>query len=123
MTRSNPTPLVPLDENINKTLRLLAWERELAESMRRSEERGQQLCPGVSGVEVEGVEGEVDIGVEMVENQREGGAAQAHNHNDEAAEEEAPRTMRYYMAPRPADIQSLSCTHLWRPLLLNYYKF
>ncbi|CAL1388462.1 unnamed protein product [Linum trigynum] len=42
----------------------------------------------------------------MAENQREAGAVQARNLNDAAAEEEAPRTMRYYMAPRPANIQS-----------------
>ncbi|CAL1388463.1 unnamed protein product [Linum trigynum] len=106
MTRSNSAPLVPLDENINRTLQLLARKRELAEARRRSEERGQQFCHGVSGVEVEGVEGEFDIGVEMAKNQQGGGAAQSHNQNDEAAEEEAPRTMCYYMAPWLEDIQS-----------------
>ncbi|CAL1412254.1 unnamed protein product [Linum trigynum] len=105
MTRSNPTPLLPRDEDINRTLRLLAREREIAEERRRSEERGQQFGPGVSGVEVEEVEGEPDIGVEMAGNQREAGAAQAHNLNDAEMEKESPRTMGYYMAPRPEDIQ------------------
>ncbi|CAL1388477.1 unnamed protein product [Linum trigynum] len=103
MTRSNPSPR---DEDINLTLRLLARERELAEARRRSKERGQQFGPGVSGVEVEEVKGEPNIGIEMAGNQREAGATQARNLNDAAAEEKAPRTMGYYMAPLPVDIQS-----------------
>ncbi|CAL1371128.1 unnamed protein product [Linum trigynum] len=112
MTRSNPAPLAPLDENINRTLRLLAQERELAEARSRSEERGQQVGPGVRGVEVE-------IEVEMAENQLQGGAAQPQNHNEGAAAEEAPKTMGYYMAPRPADIQPPSCIRLWPPTTLK----
>ncbi|CAL1381906.1 unnamed protein product [Linum trigynum] len=105
MTRSNPTPLLPLGEDINRTLQLLARERELAEARRRSERRGQQLGAGISGEVVEEVEVEPVIEVEMEWNQRQD-AAQAHQLNDAAEEEDAPRTMGYYMAPRPADIQS-----------------
>ncbi|CAL1406415.1 unnamed protein product [Linum trigynum] len=41
----------------------------------------------------------------MGKSQQEGGASQVHIQND-AAEEEVPRTMGYYMASRTADIQS-----------------
>ncbi|CAL1381408.1 unnamed protein product [Linum trigynum] len=103
MTRSNSAPLLPLDEDINRTLRLLARKRELAEAM-RSEIRGQHLGPGVSGEEVEEVEVELVVVVEMAWNQRQDGASQACQLNDAAEEEEAPRMMGYYIATRPADI-------------------
>ncbi|CAL1353779.1 unnamed protein product [Linum trigynum] len=89
MTRSNPAPLLPRDEDINRTLRLLARERELVEARRRGEERGQQFGPSASGEEVEEVEVEPVVGVEMAGNQRQEGVAQARNLKDEAAEEEA----------------------------------
>ncbi|CAL1378907.1 unnamed protein product [Linum trigynum] len=41
----------------------------------------------------------------MAGNQRQDGAAQARQLNDAAEEEDAPRTMRYYMAPRSVDLQ------------------
>ncbi|CAL1380730.1 unnamed protein product [Linum trigynum] len=96
MTRSNPPPLTPLDEDINRTLRLLARERELAEARRRSEERGQQVGP-----RFEGIEGEVEV--EMSANQPQA-ANPALNPNAVAGAEEEPRTMGYYMAPRAAHI-------------------
>ncbi|CAL1382270.1 unnamed protein product [Linum trigynum] len=65
MTRSNPIPLTPLDEDINRTLRLLTREREQAESRRRSEEKGQQVGPGI-----ERIEGEVEV--EIAGNQHRG---------------------------------------------------
>ncbi|CAL1370315.1 unnamed protein product [Linum trigynum] len=117
MTRSNPIPLLPSDEDINRTLRLLARERELAEARSRSEERGQQFGPGVRGVEVEEVEGEPDIGVEMAGNQREVGAAQDRNLNDAATEEEIPRKMGYYMAHGRRTFNRRSCTLPWRPTI------
>ncbi|CAL1378900.1 unnamed protein product [Linum trigynum] len=98
MTRSNPTPLTPLDEDINRTLRLLAREREQAEARRRSEERGKQV-----GLGIEGIEGEFEV--EMAGDQHRG-ANLLPIPNFEARVEEEPRTMRYYMAPRAADIQS-----------------
>ncbi|CAL1381517.1 unnamed protein product [Linum trigynum] len=100
MTRSNPTPLVLLDEDINRTLRLLARERELAEARRRSERGGQQLGSGVSGEVVEEVEVEPVIEEEMVEKQRQDGAAQVRHMNEEAGEEGAPRTMGVLYGPK-----------------------
>ncbi|CAL1354617.1 unnamed protein product [Linum trigynum] len=44
--------------------------------------------------------------VEMAGNQSQDGAAHARQLNDVAEEEETSRTMEYYMAPRPADIES-----------------
>ncbi|CAL1370891.1 unnamed protein product [Linum trigynum] len=99
MTRSNPTPLLPREEDINRTLPLLARDRELAEARRRSEEWNQRE-------EGEEEEGEPIVGAEIAENQREAKAGQARNLNDVVAEKEAPTTMGYYIAPRPADIQS-----------------
>ncbi|CAL1379048.1 unnamed protein product [Linum trigynum] len=98
MIRSNPAPLTPLDEDINRTLRLLAREREQAEAKRRSEERGKQVGPKVEAIE----EGVV---VEMAANQHRG-ANPLPNPNGEAEAKEGPRTMGYYMAPRATDIQS-----------------
>ncbi|CAL1379655.1 unnamed protein product [Linum trigynum] len=99
MTRSNPVPLLPLDEDINQNLRLLAQERELAEARIRSERRGQQLGPGVSGEEVEEVEVEPVVVVEMAGNQRQD-ASQARQLNDAAGKEEAPRTMGVLYGPK-----------------------
>ncbi|CAL1395648.1 unnamed protein product [Linum trigynum] len=98
MNRSNLTPLIPLDEDINRTLRFLALEKEQAEARkRRSEEGGQHV-----GAEVEGIEREVEV--EMAANQPQA-ANPTPNANAEAEAEEEPRTMGYYMAPRAADIQ------------------
>ncbi|CAL1412302.1 unnamed protein product [Linum trigynum] len=96
MTRSNPTPLTPLDEDINQTLRLLAREREQAEARRRSEERGQQVDHGIEVVKEE-------VEVEMAGNQNRG-ANPLPNPNGEAGAEKGLRNMRYYMAPRAEDI-------------------
>ncbi|CAI0459784.1 unnamed protein product [Linum tenue] len=41
MTRSNPEDLIPRDDNINHTLRLLARERELREARERLQFRAQ----------------------------------------------------------------------------------
>ncbi|CAL1400322.1 unnamed protein product [Linum trigynum] len=98
MTRSNPTPLAPLDENLNRTLRLLAREWELAEARRRIEERGQ---PQV-GHEVE----EVVVEEEFESEEEEGSEAEmAENQNAPDGDDE-PRTMDYYMAQRAVDIRS-----------------
>ncbi|CAL1370201.1 unnamed protein product [Linum trigynum] len=88
MIRSSPTPLAPLDEDLNRTLRHLAHERELAEARRRIEEEV---------VVEEGVDSEEEGSVaEMADNQPAQGRVAA---------EEQPSTMGYYMAPRLADIQ------------------
>ncbi|CAL1412037.1 unnamed protein product [Linum trigynum] len=98
MTRSNPLHLTPLDEDINRTLRLLAREREQAEARRRSEERGQQV-----GHRIEVIEGGVEV--EMTGNQHRE-ANPLPNPTGEAEVEKVPMTMGYYMDPRAADIQS-----------------
>ncbi|CAL1359685.1 unnamed protein product [Linum trigynum] len=71
-----------------------------------NERGGQQLSSGVSGGGVEEVKVEPVVEEEMAGNQRQEGGAQARHMNVAAGEEGAPRTMGYYMAPRPADIQS-----------------
>ncbi|CAL1391338.1 unnamed protein product [Linum trigynum] len=93
MTRSNPKPLAPLNENLNCTLRLLARERELAEARRRIEERGQLQV----GPEVE-AEVEERREVKMAANQNAQGG-------EGAAVGEQLRTMGYYMTPRMTNIQ------------------
>ncbi|CAL1413684.1 unnamed protein product [Linum trigynum] len=88
MTQSNSTPLAPLDEDLKRTLRHLARERELAEARRRIKE-----------------EVVVEEGVEFEEEGSEAEMAANQPAQEEAAAEEQPRTMGYYMAPRPTDIQ------------------
>ncbi|CAL1370219.1 unnamed protein product [Linum trigynum] len=87
MTRSNPTPLAPLDENLNHTLRHLARERELAVDVRRIEK--EIVVEEGFDSEEEGSE------ANMSDNQPAPGGA---------VTEEQPRTMGYYMAPRTVDI-------------------
>ncbi|CAL1382146.1 unnamed protein product [Linum trigynum] len=87
MNRSNPTPLAPLDEDLNRTLRHLARERELVEARRRIEE-----------------EILVEEGVDSKEEESEAEMA-ANQPAQGAAVEEQRRTMGYYMDPRPTNIQ------------------
>ncbi|CAL1381778.1 unnamed protein product [Linum trigynum] len=111
MTQSNPTALAPLDENTNRTLRLLARERELAEARRRIEERGQpQVGPGIEGVVVE---------EEFESEEKRSEAEMATNQEAQAGAAEQPWTMSYYMAPRAADIQP---TILHPPVAANNFE-
>ncbi|CAL1372021.1 unnamed protein product [Linum trigynum] len=108
MTWRNPSPLVPLDETINRTLRLLAREWELVEARRKIEEREQpQFDPEVEVEEEVELEEEEGSEAEMVENQN------AQERNEET------RTMGYYMAPRAADIQP---TIMHPPMAANNFE-
>ncbi|CAL1355184.1 unnamed protein product [Linum trigynum] len=81
ITRSNLAPLVPLDGNLNRTFGLLDRERELAESRRRIEERGQRQV----GLEVE-VEEEVVVVKEVETTEEEESEAEmAENQNGQEA--------------------------------------
>ncbi|CAL1410249.1 unnamed protein product [Linum trigynum] len=88
MTRSNLTPLAPLDEDLNRTLRHLDRERELAEARR--------------GIKEEVI---VEEGVDFEEERSEAEMAANRPSQGGAGTEEKPSTMLYYMALRSADIQ------------------
>ncbi|CAL1355462.1 unnamed protein product [Linum trigynum] len=98
MTRSNLTHFSPLDENPNRTLRLLARGRELEEARRRIEEGEQpQVGPKEEIVVEEDFDSEEEGSVANM-------AANQHDPGGSSVEEQA-RTMGYYIAPRVADIQ------------------